>query len=1063
MSSLKAMSACINENLLFIMCLFLLAFIPLFPKIPLFDILPGYIVRVRIEDFLVIATGIVWLRDVFKRKVQWNTSYFWIVVLYAILGLLSIFIGIVLLRTIPPEPLHIGKSGLHFFRYLEYFSLFFFCLAAIKKRWQLVAAFLVIVVTMLGVVTYGVGQKYARFPVYSTMNREYSKGEKLYLQEGARPQSTFAGHYDLAAYLVIILPLIFSVSLGLLKNKSIISKILSFLSLQLVHALGVGMLLLSSSKTAIVAYGVALATVIMLHIASIRSRKWQFIWASITLTLAIVTSLVGWIYLPTNLKIKVLGLLPRAEQTARELPSDLIGTGYEEKIVTKTLDDGTVEVIKVFEKQTWSPNALKYGLSMGIRLDTLWPNALLGLARSPLTGSGYGTLATMDSHAFSEADSTDNNFLRTLGETGILGFVCFYGFILFIIIKISLDTHRDNTFIRSWTLGFSGSIVGLLLTAIYLDVFAASKVAFIFWAISGLTMSNHSNFQHALQKIITHLRKNWVIYITTLLVFFVLHQNPYMENNPTKDIDTQASALAQITTARCFLKGLGFSLCRNDGQVLKSSLTPYSVFLTPLLSITSTFGVYYYLNLTIILIFLVLIYLYYRKRIPAPLLFLSLSLIVCIASLLGLSSRPFANFELAICLALFPLLPMAIRRIKDSKFVYISLTVLFMYILFFSNIRERFQNISPNISSHAVLLANNMIHPNSGEMAYLITTLNPYFVDLYNPKTYKPLPLSTAQPYANQAEKVWGVIPKLSELKNVFVSDYGIMQNTQYLSDFNQLKKDYNLRYHTLGCDEQCSLYTLEKAKPIVSDQPISPFDKKTLKTDKLTKSYSFVVLSNRYEDALASHISSDTQLITYKLAKFIHDPFAFMIITGDAEHKPEKIHADVFINGFVQRAAYPVLYTAGNEDLIPEKYTQSGYQTFFTSRDYFILLPVESDSSISLGQKLNLYNTFLELEKLPEIRNLFIISHNLDWQNQSNSSTIVSIKKKLAGFKDLNTYVVTSNHDRSLSKSINWFTSRRDGYITYVASLTAGNINDDMIKISIDENEVISINELKF
>ena len=46
-----------------------------------------------------------------------------------------------------------------------------------------------------------------------------------------------------------------------------------------------------------------------------------------------------------------------------------------------------MQEIKLFKKITislvekdrvWSDNALKYGLSMGIRLDTLWPNAVKG-------------------------------------------------------------------------------------------------------------------------------------------------------------------------------------------------------------------------------------------------------------------------------------------------------------------------------------------------------------------------------------------------------------------------------------------------------------------------------------------------------------------------------------------------------------------------------------------------------------------------------------------------------------------------------------------------------------
>jgi hypothetical protein len=64
MSLIKKFFLAVNENLFFILSVFLLIFIPLFPKIPLFDILPGYIVRVRPEDLLVLCAAFVWLRDV---------------------------------------------------------------------------------------------------------------------------------------------------------------------------------------------------------------------------------------------------------------------------------------------------------------------------------------------------------------------------------------------------------------------------------------------------------------------------------------------------------------------------------------------------------------------------------------------------------------------------------------------------------------------------------------------------------------------------------------------------------------------------------------------------------------------------------------------------------------------------------------------------------------------------------------------------------------------------------------------------------------------------------------
>ena len=78
--------------------------------------------------------------------------------------------------------------------------------SSIKSKQDVQKILAVMFFTTFAVAFYGFGQRYYYWPVYSTMNREFSKGITLYLTEHARVQSTFAGHYDLGAWLVIILP-----------------------------------------------------------------------------------------------------------------------------------------------------------------------------------------------------------------------------------------------------------------------------------------------------------------------------------------------------------------------------------------------------------------------------------------------------------------------------------------------------------------------------------------------------------------------------------------------------------------------------------------------------------------------------------------------------------------------------------------------------------------------------------------------------------------------------------------------------------------------------------------
>src|SRR5687768_2272691 len=210
----------LDENILLVLCGFLIAFIPLYPKIPLFSPIESYIVRVRLEDIFVLIAAAIWFIQYYRQKIVIRDK--WVVGLiaaYAFAGLLSIISALLITKTVPFEAIHLGKTLLHYFRYLEYFVLFFLTMSAVKSRKDFTLLLTVVVITVLGVSMYGFAQKYYYWPVYSTMNREFSKGIRLYLTEHARVQSTFGGHYDLAAYLVIMLPLLLSASYFSIKKR----------------------------------------------------------------------------------------------------------------------------------------------------------------------------------------------------------------------------------------------------------------------------------------------------------------------------------------------------------------------------------------------------------------------------------------------------------------------------------------------------------------------------------------------------------------------------------------------------------------------------------------------------------------------------------------------------------------------------------------------------------------------------------------------------------------------------------------------------------------------------
>ena len=541
-TKLRNWLAFLDAHILLIISTFLLLFIPLYPKIPLFDLIEGYIVRVRLEDFLIASALIVYFIQLIRKKITLSTPLTKIIFFYILVGFLSTLSGIFISQTIPTTQVHLLKSFLHFIRYIEYFSLFFLFASAIKSKKDVSIISGTLVVCVLLISLYGLGQKYLYWPVYSTMNREFSKGIVLYLTEHARVQSTFAGHYDMAAYLVIVLPLI----LAFLFQKNI--KSTTRILLWSAYILGLLMMMLSASRTSLA--GLVLGLFITISIASllektVLERITFFLQQSIknSIVFLILFILFGSnmaerlfqvvenypqvITVQTGLQntknylieksqlAKYFTFTPEKPQNGLSTdqaavlvasdtrptpikPSDVYVDVPDQIQVATVSAQGETSYITIEIPRTYSDNALKHGLSMAIRLDTLWPQALSGFYTNPALGTGYATLTKSTITEFTEADSTDNNFLRTLGETGLLGFLSFYGSIgiaLMICKNIIQNKLESDVFKKLFSIGFIGATVGLLVNAVFIDVFAASKVAYTYWAITGVLVA-YAKIQH---------------------------------------------------------------------------------------------------------------------------------------------------------------------------------------------------------------------------------------------------------------------------------------------------------------------------------------------------------------------------------------------------------------------------------------------------------------------------------------------------------------------------------------------------------------------------------------
>lgn len=543
----------LDEHLLLILAGFLFCFIPLYPKIPLFSPIETYIVRVRLEDIFIAMAVPITLIQIWRKKARLNLLMLKLFAGYALIGLLSIVSAMFITKTVPLAPLHLGKTFLHYFRYLEYFSVFFISFAAIKSPKDLYKLLVVITLTVFAIFAYGYMQKFFYWPVYSTMNREFSKGIKLYLTEHARIQSTFAGHYDLGAYLVIILPVIFSLGMSRQSWQKY--------GLYLVYFLGSWLMVMSASRIPFFAYLVVSYLVIFIFGLQKRGLAAKFkCWTIKTISLSLMNFFLlyyfgsgmldrlsnvlstndnpisltiildrAFAHLPIPKSSELYAWLPKDAQipdqsqpapTENETliaqvsaPSDQppvttkpntqsstpnrprdVYVDVPEPVTTEvTLPDGTTQSVVLHKERTFSQCALKYELSLCIRLESLWPWAIQSFQLNPILGTGYATLNKQYVTDFTYVDGTDNNYLRTLGETGILGFLSFYGIVIYLLFIMFKSLPKlKNPIHRAVTVGFLSGTIGLLLNAVYIDVFAASKVAYTYWLMAGLIMATYS-------------------------------------------------------------------------------------------------------------------------------------------------------------------------------------------------------------------------------------------------------------------------------------------------------------------------------------------------------------------------------------------------------------------------------------------------------------------------------------------------------------------------------------------------------------------------------------------
>jgi len=442
----------------------LILFIPLYPKFPL-QTIKGTYVAIRLDDIVIALSLLTWfLYQIKNRLPVFKLKINKLFLLYFLAVCLSTIHALLIFQT---EPRHILL--LHLLRRFEYMSVFFITVSAIKKRRHLSFAYTSLLITTFLVCLYGYGQKYFKLPIISTMNAEFSKGQLLQMENWARVSSTFAGHYDLAAYLSVVLIIIAGVVITTKKTSTKIIGIVSWLT-------AFHILTLTASRISIMAlWGASIITFVLLK---------KYLWI-----LPVSALIIFSMFTSTDLNQRLIATLnsipTRTPQPTSTPPPQPTAIPQLTKTPTKKPGFQPTPKPTVFRHQREEVQTIDLDAGVArsgeIRFKAEWPRAINAYKKNPLSGTGLGSITL----------ATDNDYLRLLGESGILGFISLATIIIWFIIKtIPSIRKKSKTPKDNLNIIFLGATLSFLANAIFIDVFEASKTAYMFWIMMGVYHQN---------------------------------------------------------------------------------------------------------------------------------------------------------------------------------------------------------------------------------------------------------------------------------------------------------------------------------------------------------------------------------------------------------------------------------------------------------------------------------------------------------------------------------------------------------------------------------------------
>jgi hypothetical protein len=373
-------------------------------------------------------------------------------------------------------------------RFLQYLKIYFITLALIGL--------------------YGFGQKFIGLPSIQSMNPAYTDGRLLFLNAEDRINSLFGGHFDLAAYMTFSIPLVLGMFFYSKQKRYLLLFVLSLTILLYTAARSSFLAYLASTfpylllmrKFRIFAAVLVVTTVLLFVTGDMTKRFLQ----TFQVKTVFINEKTGAQQVDQKISVKNLPAGTKAFKVPfgkTVLPTPTTSQGQilveaQRQIAEEARRKGIYLSPEQVEKQSRElaqfikpKQMLLCDISCATRLEVEWPRAIVAFRSNPILGTGPSSIT----------EATDNDILRWLGETGLVGTLLFIT-ILFLIARYSFRLARIDKDKRHLFYGFIFGVIALLVNALYVDVFEASKMAYNFWIVAGLIVGYYAFYEKRKKK-----------------------------------------------------------------------------------------------------------------------------------------------------------------------------------------------------------------------------------------------------------------------------------------------------------------------------------------------------------------------------------------------------------------------------------------------------------------------------------------------------------------------------------------------------------------------------------